>query len=355
MSAILASLLCLAPQAPAPAPAGSRQSAPVERRLPFDGVALTVNQSVLTRRGLGRDMLRWRRDNPDAGEAQTRAAEVELLRARVNELVRVQAGEDMGLPEDAVQVRVRDAMDRIQKRQNGWVGMSRFLQSREMTTAEIKVALRGQMLGELWEDSITGKGPAQGQRVVADRHVRPGRLKLLYERALETEEGLALLGGAPERVKLQQIVLDPARLGGVEAARQLGDELAAKIAAGADFGALVAEHSAAPSNQGVGEYETARLSRVEPTLSAFVAKAAPGEASAPIPGPRGVVRIVKLLERFERRAPGFDALQTQSTLRTREQERLDSQRLAQAYKARMEGSWIWPSEFREAALGEARD
>lgn len=355
MSALLASLLCLLPQAPAQAPTGRPQSAPTERRLPFDGVALTVNQSVLTRRGLGRDMLRWRRDNPDAGEAQVRAAEAELLRARVNELVRVQAGEDMGLPEEAVQVRVRDAMDRIQKRQNGWVGMSRFLQSRDMTTAEIKVALRGQMLGELWEDSVTGKGPAQGQRVVADRHVRPGRLKLLYDRALETEEGLALLGGAPERIKLQQIVLDPARAGGVEAARKLGEELAAKIASGADFGALVAEHSATPSNQGVGEYETARLSRVEPTLAPFVAAAKPGETSAPIAGPRGVVRIVKLLERFERRAPVFEALQTQATLRAREEERLDGQRLASAYKTRMEGSWIWPSEFREVALGEARD
>jgi hypothetical protein len=48
-------------------------------------------------------------------------------------------------------------------------------------------------------------------------------------------------------------------------------------------------------------------------------------------------------------------LQTQATLRTREQERLDGQRLASAYKMRMEGSWIWPSEFREVALGEARD
>lgn len=355
MSALLASLLCLATQDAAPAPAGRQQSAPLERRLPFDGVALTVNQSVLTRRGLGRDMLRWRRDNPESSEAQMRAAEVELLRARVKELVRVQAGEDMGLPEEAVQVRVRDAMDRIQKRQNGWVGMSRFLQSREMTTAEIKVALRGQMLGELWEDSITGKGPAQGQRVVADRHVRPGRLKLLYERALETEEGLALLGGAPERVKLQQIVLDPARVGGVEAARALGEELAAKIAAGADFGALVAEHSAAPSNQGIGEYETARLSRVEPTLAPFVARAKADETSAPIPGPRGVVRIVKLLERVERRAPDFASLATQDTLRKREEERLDAQRLAQGYQIRMEGSWIWPSEFREAALGDLRD
>jgi parvulin-like peptidyl-prolyl isomerase len=355
MSAFLASLLCLMAQDPAPAPGGRPQSAPVERRLPFDGVALTVNQSVLTRRGLGRDMLRWRRDNPDAGEAQMRAAEAELLRSRVNELVRVQAGEDMGLPDEAVQARVRDALDRIQKRQNGWVGMSRFLQSRDMTTSEIKVALRGQMLGELWEDSITGKGPAQGQRVVADRHVRPGRIKLLYERALETEEGLALLGGAPERVKLQQIVLDPSRVGGIEAARKLGDELAAKLAAGADFGALVAEHSAVASNQGIGEYETARLARVEPTLAPFLAGARTDETSAPIPGPRGVVRLVKLLERVERRSPTFASLSTQDTLRKREQERLDGQRLARAYKGRMSGSWIWPSEFREVALGEQRD
>lgn len=331
-----------APQGPAPAP----------RWLPFDGVALTVNHDLLTVRGVTRDLVRWRRENPGATEAQLRATEAELVRERVKQFLRTQGGEDMGIAEEIVQRRVRDNMDRIQARQNGWVGMSKFLASRDMTTDELKTMLRSQMLGELWEDAVTGKGPAAGQRPVADRHVRPGRLKFLHREAQQSDDALAALGGAPERVRIQQIVLDPARLGGLQAARALADEIRAKLAAGVPFDELVAAHSAQPDNRGIGEYETLRIVRIEPALGEFLSGAKAGDTSAPVAGARGVLRIVRLLERVPRSVPEFGELATQKKMAERDQQAADLRRLGRAYEHRMAGSWVWPQEYRDGGRGD---
>ena len=329
---------------------GAPQAAPRQVRwTPFDGVALSVNQEVLTMRSLTRDLVRWRRENPDANEAQQRAVEGELVRERVKTLLRTQGGEDMGIAEDVVQRRVRDNMDRIQARQNGWVGMSKFLESRDLTTAELKVLLRSQMLGELWEDSITGKGPGTGQRVVVDRYVRPGRLQFLHREALAKDESLMALGGTPERVRIQQIVLDPAKLGGLEPARALAESLRQQHAAGTSFDQLVSEHSAQPDNRGMGEYETSRLVRIEPALGEFLTRAQPDEVSSPIVGARGVLRVVKLLERAPRTAPAFTDLGVQKKLTDQDTSATDTRRLGRAYDRRMQSSWVWPPEFSKRA------
>lgn len=339
--------LCAPQQAPA-----AQGPAPAARWMPFDGVALTVNQDLLTVRGVTRDLVRWRRENPGATEAQLRAVEAELVRERVKQFLRTQGGEDMGIAEEIVQRRVRDNMDSIQARQSGWVGMSKFLSSRDLTTDELKTILRSQMLGELWEDAVTGKGPAAGQRPVADRHVRPGRLQFLHRAAQESDDALGALGGAPERVRIQQIVLDPARIGGLQAARALAEEIRAKLDAGVSFDELVAAHSVQPDNRGIGEYETLRLVRVEPALGEFLAKAEPGDTSAATAGSRGLLRIVRLLERFPRSVPEFGELATQKKMAQRDRLAADQRRLARAYESRMAASWVWPPEYREATRGD---
>lgn len=341
---LLVLALCAQQQAPA-----VQAPAPQARWMPFDGVALTVNHDLLTVRGVTRDLVRWRRENPGANEAQRRAVEAELVRERVKQFLRTQGGEDMGIAEEVVQRRVRDNMDRIQARQNGWVGMSKFLESRDMSTDELKTMLRSQMLGELWEDAVTGKGPAAGQRPIADRHVRPGRLQFLHRAAQAGDDALAALGGTPERVRIQQIVLDPARLGGLAAARALAEEIRAKLDSGASFDELVAAHSAQPDNRGTGEYETLRIVRIEPALGEFLSKAKDGETSAPVEGARGVLRIVRLLERVPRSVPAFGDLATQKKLAERDQEAADQRRLGRAYGQRMAGSWVWPQEYRDGA------
>jgi parvulin-like peptidyl-prolyl isomerase len=317
---------------------------------PMDGVVVIVNSDIITRSQLETDLRRAAREGRINTETERRAAELQLLRERLRERLRVQGGHNLGLPEEQINALVKDNLERLREREQGVMGLSRFLQSRDVSPQEAPRLLRDDILGQTWQSSVTGEGLGPLGRRFADTWVRPGKLPQLYEGALRRPADLSAIGGLPARAKLQQIVLDPEKSGGDEVALALLRSLRERVLAGEDLGPLVREHSLVRDEDGIGEVELSRLRELFPELHEFAARAAPGDLSAPIEsrsqGQR-LFRLVRLLERSEEQRPELRDPTVQRKLLARAKEREETSRLERAYADLMRSSYAWPPELAE--------
>lgn len=339
-------ILLLGALAQAPAPIGPAPAAGPWQTV--DRIVMVVNQDIITESQLLRDLQQLARQRKLTTETERRAAEMQILGDRVRQRLRIQAGAIAGVDEKMIDARVNDSLEQMQKRENGVVGLSKFLASREVSGPDVRRLLRDDIYDQIYRDGQTGDAPGPLGRVVADRYVRPGALSLLYRQAIERPAEMEALGGTVGSVKFQQIALDVAQVGGPEAARELARGLLARIEAGEDMGSLARQFSGARDSDGVTEVEEARLRDLFPEIAAFTAQAAPGQLSSPLESaPRGtpVVRIVRFLERKAANAPDFAAAGVQSKLRERAQERLEQYRLESGYTALLRASYVWPPEL----------
>ncbi|MBL8863875.1 MAG: peptidylprolyl isomerase [Planctomycetes bacterium] len=313
-----------------------------------DRPVVIVNQDLITASRLERDLRQYERNRPLTTDTERRAAERQILTDRVKERLGIQAGANLGVDERLIDRRVADSMERLRERENGVVGLARFLESRDISGPDVRLRLRDDIYGQLWTSGQTGEAPGPLGRVTVDRYVRPGALRFQYQQALLRPAEVEALGGSVGLVRFQQIVLDPARLGGLDAAREEARSLAQRVAAGEDMAELARLHGGDPGSDGVTEVEEARLAELFPEIASFTARATPGEISTPIASEargRSLVRVVRFLERRAPVEPEFRDAQLQGKLRQTTQNRLEQYRLESAYAALLRGSYVWPPEL----------
>lgn len=355
-------LLSLAAQDPAAVPAAQQppDAVTVASKVPddparpwktADSIVMIVNQDVITESQLRADLDRLRRTQKITTNTEINAARMRILGERVRKRLRVQAGAILGVDEKLIDARVRDSLDSMLKRENGPVGLAKFLDSRDVTGPEVQRLLREDIYDQLYSDGLTGDAPGPLGRLTADRYVRPGSLSMYYRQSLDIPREMEELGGTVGRVRFQQIVLDVAQAGGSEAANELARSLAARIEAGEDMGLLARQYGGLREGDGVLDLEEVRLREFFPEIATFVATATPNQVSPPIEtSPRNqpdvrILRLVRFLDRQQPIVPSFEDAKVQDKLRTRAQQRLEQWRLETGYTTLMRSSYVWPPEF----------
>jgi len=313
-----------------------------------DRIEMVVNQDIITASRLERDLNRLKREQKLTSDTEIRAAKTQILTDRVKERLRVQAGANLGVDEKLIDARVADSLERMRERENGMVGLAKFLGSREISGPDVKLLLRDDIYEQIWHDGQTGKSAGPLGRVTADRYIRPGALRLLFDAAIDRPADVKALGGSVGRVKFQQVILDPETSGGLEATRALARALAARIEAGDDMAELARANGAGPNADGITDVEEAGLRELFPEISAFTSQAAPNQVSPPIESvTRGktLVRIVRFLDRAEAVVPDFADAAVQETLRKAAEKRMELHRLESAYGPMLRASYVWPEEL----------
>jgi len=314
----------------------------------LDKVVMIVNQDIIPAGRMQRDLddLQKRRPLSDANERQR--AQTEIQTAYVKASLAAQAGQDLGFDEKLVDRILSDRIDREIKARNGVVGMSALLESRNTTTDELRRSWREQLYGDVWEESVTGKGTGASTRASQDRFIRPGLRKFHFENALRRPEEVTALGGKPEMWKLQVLVLDCAAQGGVDKTLALANDLKKQIEDGANMSEIVQRYVPSDLERGVLEIPASQMR--DAGIAEFASKAAEDALSTPttFENPKGTyVRLVRMLRRTPAVSPDFNSPKCQRILVRTLQNELDQYRLDRAYRRLYSAAYIWPEELNQ--------
>ena len=315
---------------------------------------LIVNDQCLTNLDVMRDIWRQRgqADPEDENELVNK-----IIGARIDELLKTQAGRDLGFDEAFVRRLVQDELERREERAGSASLLGDQLQPYGLDSGTYHESTEANILARLWSGSVTGLYPGPGGRPHVDRVVRPGRLLFEYER---NREELA----PPATVTLQELAIDAQALGDLREAEELAADLRERILLGEDFGEVaVAAGAAADDTRGVlPPLEEKRLMQAYPDLAAFLEGAAPGELSPVLPArsPDGVLRgyrVLKLLSRDRPEPPPFSDGAFQLHMTERIQGNLDQARDDVALAQLLRAAYVWPPEAfgREPAGPPAAD
>lgn len=356
-----------APVAGAPSASAPAARAPVDRAdtanaqpaarddggwVELDRVVMIVNHDILPLGRMQRDLERSFAGgpNPTRSEIQRRQTEIQSLHVR-NSLAS-QAGQDLGADEKLVDRLVNDRIQREIEGRNGVVGLAAYLESRGMTTEDMRRRFREELYADAWEETVTGRGSGVAARPSQDRWVRPGLRRFHYENAITHDEALGALGGRSETWKLQLLPLPCAMFGGEEATTKLALEIKAQIEGGADMSELVQRYLPTDKERGLVE-ATARSFRArDKAIAAFASTAVEGAVSDPLPleTPQGkYVRLVRLIAREPAVVPAFGDAVCQNALVENVQRELDEYRLERAYAQLFQAAYVWPEEVKQTA------
>lgn len=333
---LLATVLALQDPAPPAPPTGGWRD--------VDGVVYVINEDIVTLRGLQKQLAQYMRKNP--GLDQNRARDM-LSGEIVRNAVGSQAGEAMGIDAALVRRSVRDYERRVIESKGGVDQYTASLAADGTTAEEVRSDIQKYVLREMWESSRTGLGPNQQQKIIADRWIRPGTLRLTYTQIAENPALVSRIGGDSSKVVLQVLEIDPAKVGGTAQLESSAASVRARIAAGSsDFEAEFNNLGLASGSwRPAGPFDEANLGNTDPELARFVASAKPGEV-LPVLRPHGEIktwRVVRLVERIPAHVPAFKSALVQRTIRDLLQSVLDGRRLDVARKLQYESSYIWPS------------
>ena len=155
--------------------------------------------------------LRGRWQNADAQGRQVLYEEA--LGQRLETLLRVQAGMDLGFDREVVDQRTDFAFGDRVERLGGHRAASKALQSDQLTPAQFRAHLRDQLLAMTWYQVQVGRAAGRTGRVFVDRNVRPGWIYSAYQsfsRSPSAEEQ-ALVGKKETNYRLQilRVPVDP--------------------------------------------------------------------------------------------------------------------------------------------------
>jgi len=322
------------------------------QEIPLDRVVFIVNEDIITQRSYQRQLQGIFQQMPPQTEDDRRRAHSLLQQRLLEQFIGQQGGETLGYDPAMIERYVRDYEERFIKQLGGIDAMAQYMADRSMSLADLRQDLRTSVYRDLWEESVTGKGVAAKNRLVVDRWVRPGLLKLQHDLAVATPGGAEALGGTPARVALQILEIDPARVGGAAAAPEAARNLLVRLKQGEDIEELGRQFALEGSRLAVREpLEEQALEAVDPTLGKSVRSAREGEWLPPIPpaSPGGSWRLVRVAQRTPGQLPPFETRALQVRLRETIRENLDAQRLARARAEQYSGSYIWPKAPESAA------
>jgi len=310
-----------------------------------DRTRAVVHDLILTQSDMASIVARARHDNPEQARDPKALNDLsmKLLNERVDELLEIQACRDAGFDPERIEQLVHLRVEDYVRSHGGPARTAEFLAEHGLTPNDLHDNMNERLLSMTWREMVTGESPGITGRVQRDRYVRPGQLHAVYLIACQPTEArwIELLGGEPERVTLQSLVL-PVDAQGTEAAVQQAAEIREEALDGADFGQLVRTWSVIPANDGISRpnpvQDLVHLSQSrhgDDQLGRFVREAPVGEISPPLasatdPSERPMVFLYRMVERLPARLPEFGEEQTQTRLRKEIQRLTDDRRLATA-------------------------
>ena len=320
---------------------------------------VTVNEDILTTRRIDRQLARARQVQPVSTPDEELRLKADIVRGAVEELALRQAGEDLGQPKEAVE-RVLDNVWNNQIERSGSIHkFSMKLESEEEDSIQKRSDLEAELYTWTYTRVITGHEPGKDGRLIADRYVRPGERRRLFDGMARTGQALGQIGGRPASFVLQQLVLERTRDSDPVALRTLAEELRQRALAGEDFHALVNAHGARKGAESLsGDISADTLARLGPELAEFAQTAKVGDISPVSPVrdfARGRVegwRVVRVLEARPGEVPSFDDLEVQRRIELVAQRRLDELRRAEALQRLLRSAYVWSPALERAERAE---
>jgi hypothetical protein len=321
----------------------------------LDRVETIVNEEIVTLRQLDREIGQRQREGKITKESDLEYAKNEILRRSISERLASQAGQDLGVDPALIQRHVDNYLNR-EKARSGVAAMASKLQEKDLSAGEYRLQIERMVYSQIWDDVVTGSGESPTtHRVSADRYVRPGRVHFEYQRAAPRPDRLPLLGGQPQTVVLQMLIVDPNSFGGdVQAARKLAAQLREQILDGEDMGELNQRHGAEKQRFQLEPVEEARLVTLEPTLGEFVTDAQPGDVSEVMAYSyknHDAWRIVRLVARNEAQVPDLASLPVQHKLTKEIEDVYEAYRRDSALVELFRSSYVWPPQLRGNSQG----
>jgi hypothetical protein len=304
----LALTLSLAPvqlsDEPAPAP------------ILVEAVAVQCGEALITSREFERVFERASGQNPPRNREEAQRLQRELLVQLATVRLEEQAGADLGLDPQQVELITRMNLRDTRER----AGLQGYLAELEK---EGKDALGDErdserrLLRYMWQYSVQGNAFA-GRRATRDQTIRPGELRVLYA---QNREQLA-----PEQVQLRLLIVVSEAAGGPEAARAACAEARARVLAGEDLSLIVEERASdlRDSRGLLPFWPLAAFRERLPNLTSFADTAEIGALSEVLPlidlktgqpAPELGYQLAMLHDRREPEVPGFDSGEVQRTLR----------------------------------------
>ena len=320
----------------------------------LDGVEMVVDEDIVTLRQLRREVELLRRRGQVTKTDDMRAIVADVKTLSIRRRLSVQAGERMGVDRAIIERQVRLRLEREAERMQGVVGLSEYLHSRDIDAQRHRREIEEEAYQHIWTDYVTGEGPApQASRVSVDRYVRPGQLLFEWRHLVAQPQGLPAIGGRPQSVVLQFLIVDP-HTSGVEPdrARRLAIQLRERILDGEDMAELNRQYGAAKNSFQPPPMDEARLKQVEPALGAFVEHAREGDLSevmayASSKGPAW--RIVRLVSREAPVVPALESIDVQTKLVDLYTNDLTEYRLSSGFDDLFRAAYVWPPELKGGA------
>lgn len=355
------------PQSPPVAP---NQNIKLGENVLLDRVEIVANTDCITLRALDRKV--------DADQRMTAVSlEEEYLMLRntialesVNDLLKRQAGEDLGYDKAMVQARVNDMWEEQVERDGGVTKSTRKLTENSETVLEKREELEGELYASSWTWSVLGREAGPGGRPMFDRFERPGQMRQRYTRMQLTGVGatdaLGSVGATPAVYEIQVMLLNPQQFGGMQQAFDKARELGAAFQGDLiDWDDALANFGSADDNIQKPTKEQL-LQRFDPgngALVGFLDQAEVDGISPPMEfrlpmdsrGQRQLVgfAIYKLLGRTAARVPDFAQPGVQKQLRRFMQSQRDQQRYETGLQKLRERAYVWyPGIERERAEAE---
>lgn len=340
-------------------PLARQAEVPARKDRPIERVEMIVNDDILTLRQFQRELKQLQARGAISNEADFAAAASEVRMTLVHDLLAKQAGENMGFDPALVARQVDQWLERERERYDGVVGMSEFLQSQDLEAGEHRTQVEARLYGLFWEQAITGEGPSPSARVSVDSFVRPGLLRFEYNNVVSDPQQLAALGGRPQSVTIQILIVDPETSGlDVKAARRLAVDLRERALAGEDLAELNQQYGAAKRGFQPEPLDEARLVKAQPAVAPFLSTAAPGDLSEVIEWTsegRTTFRLVRLVSRDAASAPSLASYDVQRRLSDAIGEQHAEVRKEKAYAELIRGSYVWPPVASQAAGARSRE
>ena len=217
---------------------------PLPEWLPLDEVAIVVNNDIVTRKQIERELRKAMAAKEITTEQQFQALLLETQRDQVEKLLIRQAGEDLGFEPAAIDAHIRGQIKERKDEAGGAFEMSNQLREEGETVTEMRDEIRDEVYEVSWRRRIAGYGdPAE--RSSRDRYVRPGKLGQRYRRIARTGQDvqyLARVGASPAEYELQILLLSPQAYGSLEATDAAAQEAAKALKNGqAEWDELVEE------------------------------------------------------------------------------------------------------------------
>ena len=318
--------LCLAQSAAAQDEVAPAASTEIAWRT-FDGVALIVNNDIVTLRQLDESLSKARGNAKATLPKDAKALRDQVIENAISTNLQIQAGRAMGIAPSDVERTIDGFLNR-ERRGRSATETAIWLQKEGVQNlGAMRDTIRDELYLELWGGATSGQGSG-ADRPYQDRYVRPGQLREAYYTNKSLME-------TPSRYILQYLRLVGAAWGDVETALDVATDLHGQIVEGADMGAMVDEYgSFLRASRGMNQ-DPVPIGAVAPEVREFLQEAERGALSMVLPYLEAgeiagyeIVRVVELLEGTE--APPFHDANLQTSLQRGLQNSWDQVRVLNA-------------------------